>query len=196
MRICSIEGCTNPVIARGWCDTHYCRWKRHGNPHFRKKAGNGELLAFIEEVVLPFAGEGCLTWPFCCVKSREGRAYARARIGGRDTLVSRYVCEKVHGPAPSPEHEAAHSCGKGHEACVAPGHIFWKTPSANQADRIIHNTHDRGERSANAKLTEADVRSIRQNVGRETHAKLAVRFGVSRPTISVILARKSWGWLS
>ena len=29
---CVIDGCENPQNARGWCYTHYYRWKRHGNP--------------------------------------------------------------------------------------------------------------------------------------------------------------------
>lgn len=31
-RTCSIDGCTKPVIARGWCTAHWTRWKRHGDP--------------------------------------------------------------------------------------------------------------------------------------------------------------------
>lgn len=30
--ICSIEDCSNNSVARGWCDKHYTRWKRHKNP--------------------------------------------------------------------------------------------------------------------------------------------------------------------
>lgn len=30
--ICTIEGCGKPVVGRGWCGTHYARWKRHGSP--------------------------------------------------------------------------------------------------------------------------------------------------------------------
>lgn len=30
--ICSIEGCPNPVRARGWCAAHWGRWSRHGDP--------------------------------------------------------------------------------------------------------------------------------------------------------------------
>jgi hypothetical protein len=37
-RACSIEGCPHGVLARGWCRTHYSRWKRTGNP------GPAELL--------------------------------------------------------------------------------------------------------------------------------------------------------
>lgn len=29
---CSIDDCTNPAIARGWCTAHWTRWKRHGDP--------------------------------------------------------------------------------------------------------------------------------------------------------------------
>lgn len=29
---CSIDGCEKPVRARGWCEMHHGRWRRHGNP--------------------------------------------------------------------------------------------------------------------------------------------------------------------
>jgi hypothetical protein len=32
MRYCTIDGCPNVHMARGWCPTHYTRWKRHGDP--------------------------------------------------------------------------------------------------------------------------------------------------------------------
>ena len=31
-RTCSIEGCEKPLIAWGWCDMHYRRWKKSGDP--------------------------------------------------------------------------------------------------------------------------------------------------------------------
>lgn len=30
--ICSIEGCEKPTYARGWCEKHWARWHRHGDP--------------------------------------------------------------------------------------------------------------------------------------------------------------------
>ena len=35
--MCSIEGCTGPVAvkSRGWCNKHYIRWRRHGDPNYR-----------------------------------------------------------------------------------------------------------------------------------------------------------------
>ncbi len=30
-KTCSIPGCDDKLVARGLCDKHYCRWKRHGS---------------------------------------------------------------------------------------------------------------------------------------------------------------------
>lgn len=37
--LCTIRDCTNPQLARTWCENHYRRWRRHGHPlggkHYR-----------------------------------------------------------------------------------------------------------------------------------------------------------------
>lgn len=35
VRTCAIDGCERPYRARGWCATHYARWKSHGTPDDR-----------------------------------------------------------------------------------------------------------------------------------------------------------------
>lgn len=30
--ICSVDGCSNPSKARGWCDKHWSRWRKFGDP--------------------------------------------------------------------------------------------------------------------------------------------------------------------
>lgn len=32
MRICTVEGCERQHAARGWCQKHYARWRKHGDP--------------------------------------------------------------------------------------------------------------------------------------------------------------------
>ena len=32
IQLCSVEGCGKPRKSRGWCSTHYERWRRNGDP--------------------------------------------------------------------------------------------------------------------------------------------------------------------
>lgn len=32
MKVCSIENCDKPLLARGWCSAHYNLWRKHGKP--------------------------------------------------------------------------------------------------------------------------------------------------------------------
>lgn len=169
---------------------HYQRWKKHGDPLAgRGKAADGEPMRYLREVVLPYAGEGCLTWPF----ATNGEGYAMVCVNEKFRLVSRIVCEDEYGPPPTDRHEAAHSCGRGGDRCVARHHLSWKTPVENAADKLIHGTHVRGERIGVAKLTEDDVREIRDSNDRQ--CDLAVRYSVSRALISLVKNRHVWGWL-
>ena len=189
-KICAIEGCGKPLRKRGWCESHYKRWRRHGDP-----MGGGtycnELRRFFQGVVLRFKGSECLIWPY--TRNRSG--YAQMRWDGRPQNVHRLVCEAVYGPPPTPQHEAAHNCGKGHEGCVTPRHAYWATPVENQADKIRHGTHNRGKRHPMAKLCEDDVLEIRALHGKLPERELARRFGVSGTQINNIHRRKSWTFL-
>lgn len=43
-KTCSIEGCARPVNARGWCGTHYQRWRNNGTTELRQRArGSGTI---------------------------------------------------------------------------------------------------------------------------------------------------------
>lgn len=153
---------------------------------------HGEPMRFIHEVALLHTGDECLAWPY----SKNGKGYGLLKVEGKTTVASRYICELVRGSPPTPEHEASHSCGNGHEGCVSPIHLGWKTTAQNQADRLIHGTHNRGERHGQAKLTEADVRGIIAMKGKKTQRELAERFGVAHQTIGEIHAGRKWAWLS
>jgi len=37
--LCSITGCEAARNCRGWCEKHYYRWRRHGDPLVVKKTG-------------------------------------------------------------------------------------------------------------------------------------------------------------
>lgn len=184
---CSIPDCDKPRYARGWCRNHYARWFRTGTPQ-GTGTSPGEPARFLNEVVLTYEVDECLTWPY----SRDTYGYGRLPDG---SLVHRIACEKEHGPPPSPKHETAHSCGNGHNACVARKHLRWATRAENADDKVNHGRSSRGVKNPKARLTEDQVRSIRDLAKSTTQIDLARQFGVSKQTISLILKRGAWGWL-
>lgn len=193
-RLCSIPHCGKPHYGNGYCKVHCYRLRTHGDPlgGGPDRAARGEPMRFIREVALNHIGAECLAWPF----AKDSDGYGRIWIEGKMVRAHRYICELVHGVSPTPEHESAHSCGKGHEACIAPGHLEWKTHIDNMADTILHGTHGRGERNYGAKLTEADVREIISLKGVESQTNMAKRLGVSQPTIADIHTGRTWAWLT
>lgn len=191
-RLCSIDNCDNDHYAKDFCRKHYERLKAHGDPLVGRGTPHGVPLRFLRDVVLRYQGDDCLTWPFCA----NGAGYGEITVEGKKRQAHRYICTLVHGEPPTPEHEAAHSCGRGHEACVAPCHLSWKTHTGNQADRVTHGTHDRGERSANAKLTEEQVRQILTMKGTRSQRDIAAEYGVTGAAISEIYRGRNWAWLT
>lgn len=191
LRLCSIPDCGKPHHSYGYCCMHATRLSRHGDPLTLCRVPNGEAERYFRETVLRFGGDECLTWPF----TRNNAGYAHMSVGGRGALVSRRVCEAVNGCPPTPSHQAAHSCGKGHEGCVNPQHLSWKTQPENFADKLRHGTDNRGERHPMARLSADDVREIRLLIDKMPQTQIASKFGVSQAAISGIRRREKWGWL-
>lgn len=191
MNVCSIPDCGKPHVARGLCTAHYTRWRKHGDPlrGGPLDASRGDVQRFFRDVVLAYEGHDCLFWPF----SKYTDGCGKIQHGGRTQRVPRLVCEHVNGPPPTPKHQAAHSCGNGHLACVTRRHLSWKTGKENQADRLLHGTDAVGEKNAFAKLTDADVRQIRALRGALFQREIAEQFGVSQSCVSLIHHGKTWG---
>lgn len=192
---CCVDGCNRNAHRRvsgraGLCHMHYRRQRLYGDP-LGGRTPNGEPLKFVLEVVLPYQGGECLLWPF----SDDGRGYARLQDGDKPVSVHRYVCTLVNGEPPTPEHEAAHNCGKGNLGCVTPGHLEWKTPAENCADKLIHGTHQRGVQNGRAKITEAEAREILRMRGSAPLRVIAAEFGVSISAVNQIYRGCNWSWI-
>ncbi len=187
--LCSIEGCGKPAKARGYCAAHHERWRNHGDP-LGGRVPNGEALRFFREV-LTYDGDDCQRWPY--ITDQNG--YGKVHIGDRLLLVSRQICEEVHGPAPSPRHEAAHSCGHGNQGCCTKQHLSWKTHAGNMADMVDHGTSPRGERNGQAELTADEVLEIRALSGVHSHRVIGKMFDISRQHVGGIINKRSWAWL-
>jgi hypothetical protein len=98
--------------------------------------------------------------------------------------VHRVICEMVNGPAPSAEHQAAHSCNRGHHGCANPCHLIWKTRSENLLDSssVLRRF----------KLNRAKAEEIRGLKGIEQQHVTAQRFGVRECTIKDIQSGRTW----
>jgi hypothetical protein len=188
--ICSVADCDKPAERVGFCWSHYFRNYRYGDPSAGRTA-RGSRAKYLYEVAIPYDKDDCLIWPY----SRTKGYGSIALPGRRRSTVTHIICEAVHGPAPTPKHHAAHSCGNGRAGCCNPRHLSWKTAKENIADTVIHGTSNRGERCGSAKLTADQVRKIRALKGQATVTELARTFGVSRRQIRSIQQRTSWAWL-
>lgn len=193
---CSVEGCDKNAARaangkRGMCQMHYARVKKHGDPHMVKKP-ESPAKDWLERHV-DHSGDDCLTWPFAIGKDGYGRIHRENN--GSLTTASHLMCEKAHGPKPSKRHEAAHSCGKGHEGCVSPRHVYWALPKENQADRVKHGTSNRGTQQHSARMSEDDIREIRTLAATMRVKDIAQKFGLHQSYVSQIISRKRWAWL-
>lgn len=184
-RICTVEGCGKKHFSRGFCSAHYTRNRRHGTP-FGGGTQRGKPLSFFNEVVVAHKGDECLIWPY----GRGDDGYGTLWENGHRHRVHRYACRRVHGAPPTPNHEAAHSCGNGHLGCCSPNHLRWATSKENNADKIGHGTVNLGLRNGMAKLSDDDVREIRRLANGKTHREIAGMFNVRRQSITDIVARK------
>lgn len=188
MKKCSVSGCLGKVDARGFCSSHYERWRRHGDP-FGGRTGKGEVALYLRNKVLPYEGDDCILWPY----AKDLNGYPVIGGMGRQRKVTRIVCENKTGPVPSSRHQAAHSCGNGHRGCVTPSHLRWATPSENAQDKFKHGTQVCGEAFSGSRLTAEQVITIRGSL--LSTKDVAAEFGITLGNVRHIRSRRTWKWL-
>ena len=189
---CMVSGCSRTIWAKGMCGLHYARLRTYGSPGGaeRRRTKKGEPLQFAFQAAV-HAGEPCLIWPYC----RMGNGYAQLVVDGKRVVASRYICDIVHGPPPTDDAMACHTCGNGHLGCVNGSHVYWGDRDKNAKDMITHGRSQRGERHVHSKLTDDDVREIRRIGNSQTLSLTGARFGVCPSTVCAILKRRAWAWL-
>lgn len=194
--VCKIHECGKPVKARGYCENHYRRELRHGDPLAGPLAApqaKGAALEWSRKAAL-YEGDDCLIWPF---HRHRATGYGRTNWKGKPAIASRVICEIAHGLPPTPHHQAAHSCRGAHEGCVNPQHLRWATVKENNADKLAHGTHLQGERVGNSKLTGAAVLEIRRRAAAgESQRVIAASFGINQSLVSMIKRRTVWAHLT
>lgn len=191
---CSVVGCEkNGKLVRGWCQVHYRRWERTGNPVQVTRCLPGQST----EDRLRFYGwtvteTGCWEWN----GARKSQGYGVLNVNGKTARVHRLAYEAWVGPIPEGL-DLRHKCDN--PPCMNPDHLEPGTRRQNVQDMVSrkrYNTDNtpRGENHGRAKLTNQDVLDIRMEyaTGRITQKALSVIYSVHRDTISRIILGISW----
>jgi hypothetical protein len=137
--------------------------------------GNGQGYLWLK-ALLDYQGDDCKPWPFC-TDARIGRG--RVGYNGKRYWAHRLMCLLAHGEPPTPKHQAAHECGKGHYGCCNPRHLKWKTNSENQLDRRRNGNMLRNRNGNKPTLTEVQISELISLKGKMTQMGMAAKFGVS-----------------
>lgn len=123
---------------------------------------------------------------------RHGGGYRRLRLGwhSKSYYVHQLVMLAFVGEPPVGQ-QVAHCNGEPTDNRLV--NLRYDSAPGNNADKIRHGTHGRGEQCPTGRLTQEQVLEIRSS---ELARKLlAAQFGVSKSHIDNIKAGHRWGWL-
>lgn len=122
-RTCSVDDCDKRAVCKGWCDRHYRRWRKHGDPllggvpwlpteerFWSRVDKDGPLPTYA-----PFLGP-CWLWTGAQFK----KGYGQFPNDGRSVSAHRWAYERLEGPIPEGL-VIDHLCRV--PACVNPAHL-------------------------------------------------------------------------
>ena len=147
------------------------------------------LMAGAEEVLAPAHVPEelgpCLESGMC----KNSSGYAGFGYKGKMVAAHRWVFKHVHKHNP---HVVRHICDN--PACISEYHLLGGAKLDNSRDAVKRGRTARGERSNTAKLTEFQVRRIREEYakGGVSQRELGRRYGVDHTTIGHIVRGNKW----
>lgn len=154
---------------------------------------------FWKNVSKPDDPDGCWIWVGHFDQAGYGRLNVKLEDGRRtQTNAHRLSWELHNGPIPDGM-SVLHDCPGGDRPdCVRPSHLWLGTQLDNIRDRDTKGRAARGERHANAKLTEDQVIEIRRRYaeGGVTQDALAKEYGVANSHINSIVNMRQWSHLT
>ena len=189
--------CGNPLCIN---PSHLFLETRLDNAASMKKALRDRFWERVDQG----APDAC--WLWTGTVHHSGRGIIWVSDGRRAQIASRVAWELTNGPIPEGM-LVCHHCDN--PLCVNPAHLFLGTSADNSADmvrkgrqaigdrsgpRLYPERRRRGESHPDAKLTEEDVRTIRQWYanGGVLQREIGDRYGISQANVSAILLRKTW----
>lgn len=139
-------------------------------------------VSLIVERVQVGAADEC--WPFMGSRLPSGHGRMNEMYAHR---VAYEVWHPLVGELPGSV-QVRHACDN--PPCCNPHHLLLGTNRDNVNDKVARGRQTRGEQIHTARLTESDVRLIRNSP--MTNAGLARRLGVGKSTVRDVRVRKTW----
>lgn len=132
---CSIPDCGRKHYSRTWCQRHYLKWRRFGDPLAGREYQDTPEEAFLVYTE-PLLWSGCLVW----TASRDPTRYGSIWVDGRYVGAHRYAWEREHGPIP----EGAFVDHRYHcdPTCCETSHLRLATRAQNGANRAGANRNN------------------------------------------------------
>jgi hypothetical protein len=185
--------CLNCLRERGELCQH-CKLRppsRPGRPYCSKACSNSSRLVPLAERFLQYYKPGkpdaCWLWLGTIHHAGYGIIGDEKQ---RQRTAHRLSYELKYGAVPEGKN-VLHKCDN--PPCVNPAHLFLGTVQDNNEDKRLKGRHGFGETHPRAKLTTADVRTIRARYANEGGGnELAATYGVTRDTIYDIVYRRRW----
>jgi hypothetical protein len=187
MACCSVDGCENGVFATGMCSKHYNRKRKTGTTDNGPRARSSLEQRFWKYVDRRGIDE---CWPWTGTGSN---GYGTIGPGGRraSKVPAHRVSWEIHnGPIPIVDDAGSHGIVVRHKCnnrlCVNPSHLRLGTQADNVKDMWVNKGAPRG----NARLTESQIASIRDDP--RSSRQLAPIYGVSDAHIRSIRSGRCW----
>lgn len=123
----------------------------------------------------------------------DKKGYGVFKLNGKVEKSHRCSLFLEKGEAPIDKPFALHKC-KQNTKCVNPNHLYYGNHQDNKKDQIKDGTYSRGETNGNSKLTEEQVREIREKYipNKYKQQKLAEEYNVNHSTIYKVINNESW----
>lgn len=126
-------------------------------------------------------------WPW---QGSKTHGYGVLDAGHKTMTAHRFAYELVNGPV-ADGLEVRHTCDN--RPCCNPAHLLTGTRQDNNQDRRDRNRSARGEKSASARLTEAQVSEIRRlRLAGDEYWKIAEKYSISISTARAAARGKTW----
>lgn len=124
-RTCSVDNCVRTHYARGYCNRHYIRARKHGSPH----VGVDVYADPVERLNAYTRPDGeCIAW----TGYLDEGGYARLTVDGAKVYAHRWVWERTNGPVPR-DIDVDHICHN--RACVKIEHLRLASKQQNSSNR-------------------------------------------------------------